>query len=55
MLAGTRHKTILALGFVLLAVVIACSTSGNDAVPTAVVAPAAAPSSSQLPFIHRAM
>ena len=51
MLAGTRHKTILALGFVLLAVVIACNTSDNDAVPTAVVAP----SSSQPPFIHRAM
>jgi len=46
MLAGIRHKTILALGFVLLAVVIACSPSDNDAA-TAVAAPVAAPSSSQ--------
>ena len=55
MLAGIRHKTILALGFVLLALVIACSPSDNDAVPTAVVAPAvtpaAAPSSSQPPWV----
>ena len=47
MLAGIRHKTILALGFVLFVVVIACSPSDNDAVPTAVAAPVAAPSSSQ--------
>ena len=54
MLAGIRHKTLLALGFVLLAVVIACSPSDDEAVPTAVAAPAvtpaAAPSSIQPPW-----
>jgi len=46
MLAGIKHKTLLALGFVLLAVVIACSPSDDDAVATA----AAATSSTQPPW-----
>jgi len=46
MLAGIKHKTLLALGFVLLAVVITCSPSDDDAVATA----AAATSSTQPPW-----